>query len=184
MQSKEEYLKVKKPSTTGSRRESTPYLEAARHFDEAIQLLHNKSPKKARDIFQQVIDNFPEEKEMADRARTYIRICDSNRNRKDQPLEQAEDYYARGTFRLNEGDIDAAIQDFQEAIRLDAKSDFLPYSLAAAYALKGDGPSAIKVLEKAIKMNPENRVFALNDDDFDGLVNDPVFEELLQEDAK
>ncbi len=177
-------MKTKKPSATHQRRESTPYLEAARHFEEAIQLLHSKSLKKARDAFQNVIDTYPDEKEMADRARKYIKICESNRARHKQALDSAEDYHTRGTFRLNEGDFDGAIEDYQEAIQLDTKSDYLPYSLAAAYGLKGETASAAKALDKAIKMNPENRAHAVNDDDFGGMIDDPLFQTLLETDAK
>lgn len=176
-------MKVKKTGSASSRRESTPFLEAAKLFDEGIQLLYGKSLKKARDTFQRVISDFGDEKEMIDRAKTYIKICEGGRLRKVGALESAEEYFTRATMRFNEEDYPGSIEDHQEALRLAPKEDYIPFSLAGIYAIQGNAEQALKWLDKAVKMNPENRKLALQDDDFGDLIDQPDFIALLQPDA-
>ena len=177
-------MKGKKSGPTSARRESTPFLEASKHFDEGVQLLYAKSLKKAREVFQGVINDYPDEKEMVDRAKTYIKICEGSRAPKDMVLESADEFFIRATIRFNEGDLDGSIQDHLEALRLSPKADHLHFSLAGIYAIKGDADQAIKTLEKAIKLNPENRKLALQDDDFGDLLDHPDFIALVQTDAR
>jgi tetratricopeptide (TPR) repeat protein len=176
-------VKVKKAGPASSRRESTPFLEALKLFDEGIQLLYSKNLKKARDAFQRVIDNYGEETEMVDRARTYIKICEGSRLNKDQPMESAEEHFTRATMRFNHEDYEGSIQDHLEALRLAPKADYIPYSLAGVYAIQGNAEQALKWLDKAVKLNPENRKLALQDDDFGDLIDNPEFAALLQPDV-
>jgi tetratricopeptide (TPR) repeat protein len=176
-------VKGKKTGPASLRKESTPFLEASKHFDEGVQLLYGKNLKKARESFQNVVDNYSEEREMVDRAKMYIKICDGGRSRRDHVLESAEEYFTRATLRFNEGDLDGAIQDHQEALHISPKADYVYFSLAGIYAIKGDADQAVKILEKAIKLNPENRKLAFQDDDFGDLLDNPDFMALVQSDA-
>jgi tetratricopeptide (TPR) repeat protein len=158
-------------------------MEASKHFDEGVRFIHGKNLKKARESFKNVVDNYSEEKEMVDRAKMYIRICDGVHSHKEQVLESAEEYFTRATLRFNEGDLDGSIQDHQEALRHSPKADHVYFSLAGIYAIKGDADQAMKTLEKAIKLNPENRKLALQDDDFGDMLDLPEFMALVQSDA-
>ena len=64
----------------------------------------------------------------------------------------ARDYYTRGIARYLEDDVDGAIADFTEAIRLDPQ-------LAAAYVSRGvaqdDPAKALVDYSAAIRVNPE-----------------------------
>lgn len=172
-------MKTKKPGSKRVRRELTPLVEASKLFKEGIEHLHGRRAKKARDTFQIIVTRYSEEREIVDRARTFIKVCDASRAKKTPDPTTVEELFTRGTYRLNDGDYDSAIEDFQAAQRLDSKADYLPFSMASAYALKGETASAAKALDTAIKMNPENRVFAVNDEDLEGVRGDPEIRKLL-----
>jgi hypothetical protein len=49
--------------------------------------------------------------------------------------------------------------------------------------MTGDCPRCIESLTEAIRLNPQNRLQARNDSDFDPVADDPSFTELLYPEA-
>jgi len=170
----------KKQSPAGRRRDSSPFKEAIQKLDEAIKLFGGKDKKKALEAFQAIVDHFPDERTIADRCRTYILICKRSMSPIAGPLTSAEDYYVRGSWHMNKGDLEHALEDFLAAMKIDSRSDHIHYTLAAAYARKGDAEAAAKYLEKAIEINADNREFVLNDADFIEIFNTPAIEAVLE----
>lgn len=117
-------------------------------------------------------------REIADRARVHLRYCESKRRHETRP-KTAEGYYARGVAALNSHNFDQALQYLNKSDKLIPNQEHVHYALAAAYGLHGDSGNAISHLEKAIKLRPQNRVQARHDEDFQGLVSNPVFAQLL-----
>ena len=60
--------------------------------------------------------------------------------------------------------------------------DARAYGLAALNCLTGHGEEALRNLDQAIRLNPGLRFQARNDSDFQNLVEDPRFTELLYPD--
>ena len=61
----------------------------------------------------------------------------------------------RGIAYRNKGDYDHAIQDFNDAIRINPNDDKLLNNLGAAYMNLGDYDRAIENYDKAIRLNPD-----------------------------
>jgi len=65
-------------------------------------------------------------------------------------------YNDRGLVYQAKGDLDRAIADFTEAIRLDPKSARAFNNRGIAYQAKGDGDRAIADFTEAIRLDPKN----------------------------
>ena len=58
-------------------------------------------------------------------------------------------------------------------------ADFAYYGLALLYAITGKTQDCLDSLTQAIELNPKNRLQARSDNDFQSMVDDPRFTELL-----
>jgi tetratricopeptide (TPR) repeat protein len=75
-----------------------------------------------------------------------------------QEPDDADAYYKRGTAWLDKGELDEAIADFTQAIRLDPESPE-PYSeRGVAWYLKGEYDKATADCSEAIRLNPKDEM--------------------------
>ena len=58
-------------------------------------------------------------------------------------------------------------------------ADFAFYGLALLYSITGKTQDCLDSLAQAIELNPKNRLQARSDNDFQSMVDDPRFTELL-----
>ena len=72
-----------------------------------------------------------------------------------------------------------AEKEFKEALRIDPASVIPYYNLACLYSRKGMKVEALIYLKRALKRDVRVKLWAMTDDDFDGLRSDVVFQELL-----
>ena len=70
----------------------------------------------------------------------------------------AEAYVNRGDKSYNQGDYQAAISDYDEAIRLDPKYTRAYYNRGVAKNELGDSEAAISDYDEAIRINPEHAI--------------------------
>ena len=88
---------------------------------------------------------------------------------------------ALGQTRHGQAAFDAALETFDERIRMGADDPFTRYYAAAAHALGGDADTAVAFLERAAR---ERRQFTLErariEPEFDALRADPRFRRLLE----
>lgn len=160
---------VRKPEDI--EREST-----LKNFGTAIRYFRRKDYEKAAAIFEKVATG--PVREMADRARVHLRFCERMRHHGSRP-KTAEGYYARGVAALNSREFDQALQYLSKSDKMIPNQEYVHYALAAAYGLQGDPDHALSHLETAIKLRPQNRVQARQDEDFQVLADDPRFGKLL-----
>jgi tetratricopeptide (TPR) repeat protein len=79
----------------------------------------------------------------------------------DQPAD-ANGFYQRGNSYEKQGDLDRAIADYDEAIRLDPKHANAFYNRGNAYTRKGDFDRAIADFSEAIRLNPKDSIATTN----------------------
>ena len=149
---------------------------ALKNFGTAIWYFRRRDYEKAAAIFEKVATG--PVREMADRARVHLRLCERKRHHESRP-KTAEGYYARGVAALNSRDFDQALQYLSKSDKMIPNQEYVHYALAAAYGLQGDPDHAFSHLETAIKLRPQNRVQARQDEDFQVLADDPRFGKLL-----
>lgn len=159
-----------------SAKQPAEHQAALKNFESALHSFRKKDYEKAAALFEKVAMGGV--REMADRARVHLRLCEHMR-RREKPPKTAEDYYARGVVALNSRELDIAVQYLSKSDKMMPRQEYVHYSLAAAYGLQGDADNALSHLEIAIKLRPQNRVQARHDGDFQGLAGDPRFIRLL-----
>lgn len=147
-------------------------------YDEGMRYFQQQKFHKAKLAFEKVVGGYG--KELADRARVHVSICDQRISRMHNTnLRSPEENYHGGIAMMNLGRWDEARELLEKARKLAPKAEFVYYAMAALDCLTGDADQALKNLKAAIELRPENRYHARNDEDFAFLQEDPRFTELL-----
>jgi tetratricopeptide (TPR) repeat protein len=150
------------------------YAEAMKHFN-------SQSYRRAKDIFEKVLTG--PSRELADRARVHLVICEQRMQRTAPVhLRSADDHYHFAVSQINAGNYEDARAHLEKARKLASKADHVYYALASVYALTGETDEALAQLAQAIKLRPENRYHARHDADFRLLQDEPRFLELIYPD--
>jgi tetratricopeptide (TPR) repeat protein len=147
-------------------------------YEEAMSLFHQQKFQRSRQELEKVLEG--PSKELADRARTHLRIVEQRmKPSSEQNPKSPEEHYQRGVAMMNLGRWDEARESLEKARKLAPKADHVHYALAALDCLTGEADSAMANLKIAIELRPANRFHARNDEDFAFLQEDPRFTELL-----
>jgi tetratricopeptide (TPR) repeat protein len=160
-------------------------LNAARQlssFEAAMKLFHARKMQEARDGFQVAAEG--PERDVAQRARLHIAMCDRRLQQATVNLKSAEDYYNYGVALINARNIPEARLHLEKAASMSPGTDHIRYALALAQALGGDTANAFENLKRAIELEPRNRIIARQDSDFGPLANQPPFDVLLYPEKK
>lgn len=145
------------------------YDEAVALYEQALRTLQQHNFGKAADLLQHVIATFPEERELIERSRLYLTLCERQlKPPTAEPQNTPERLYA-ATIALNDGDLDGAVAHLEYILRNEPSHDQALYMLSVAQSERGELEDAIRYLEQAIEANPENRALARLDPDLDDL---------------
>lgn len=151
-------------------------------FESAMRLFHARHLQQARELFQQAVEG--PERDVAQRARLHIAMCDRRLLQDGPALHSADDYYNYGIALINTRKLAEARQHLERALEIAPGSDHIHYALALAQALGGDLANAHENLRRAIEIEPRNRIMARQDADFAPLANQPPFDTLLYPEKK
>jgi tetratricopeptide (TPR) repeat protein len=147
-------------------------------YEEALKLFQQQKFQRAHEVLERVLEG--PSKELGDRAKVHLRICEQRISRLPAPAaKSAEDHYTQGVTLMNLGRWDEARDHLDRARKAAPKADHIVYAMAALDCLTGEADSAMQNLKVAIQLRPENRYHARNDEDFAFLQEDPRFTELL-----
>jgi len=150
-------------------------------YEKAIKLMHAGKYTEAHTAFTAMLATAPQE--FADRIRMYIATCVGQIHDGATDFKTHEERYDYAISLLNQGHyVDAQKQ--LETIRLaDGSADYAFYGLALLASMTGDSERCIEHMREAIRLNPQNRLQARLDSDFDGVSDDPRFTDLLYPEA-
>jgi hypothetical protein len=141
------------------------YYEAIAIYETGVRALQKHDFSTAAEQFRAVIQRYPDERELLERARLYLRVCErETANRPATPRTPDERVYA-ATVALNAGDPDAAVEHLRQALGEAPDHDHGHYIMAVALCDKGDSQGALEHLRQAIELNPDNRSNAKQDPD-------------------
>lgn len=155
------------------------FYEAVAIYERGVQALQRHDFQGAAGYFRAVLDGYPDERELLERARLYLRVCERETSRQPQvPKTPAERVYA-ATVALNSGDHSGAMDHLQRALGDDPESDHAHYTMAVALGMRGRTQEALDHLRHAIALNPENRALARQDPDLDAIRADATFRSVL-----
>jgi len=157
-----------RPQTTGVEQAS---LE---RFERALQLLHRRQWDDAAKEFSQVAEANPGSS-IAERARVFREVCRTKLA--NEPVADPDPYLA-AVVAKNRGDLDAAIEACNRG-GMKGKDARFAYLAASIEELRGNQDEAVKLLQRAIELDPSSRVHAFWDPDFANLRKSPELESLF-----
>jgi tetratricopeptide (TPR) repeat protein len=156
------------------------YDQAVTEFGLAVQQMQRGEYDGARVQFERIGATIPDEPALAERCRTYVRICEQRSTPVAAPGTDADSRYLTAIMKSNKGDSDAAIAELSDLMRNDPSAVHHVYARACAYALKGNAEAAIGDLRQAITLDPSSRFHAVNDPDFEQIREEPSFIDIIE----
>ena len=176
---------VRTVATRGGAAAITQALDSQKQlgaFEAAMKLFHARNFPEARTLFLTAAEG--PERDVANRARLHLAMCERRLQQATVDLGSAEDYYNYGIALLNTRNVGEARAHLDKALQLAPDSDHIHYALALAQALSGDLAAAHENLKRAIELEPRNRIMARQDADFAQVANQPPFQSLLYPEKK
>lgn len=152
-------------------------------YEKAVKALGKKDFDRAADLLGELIEGYPQERDLLERARAFRALCERAREKRPSRPKGFDDLLNYGVFLHNKGDFEGAIRHLQQAAEIHPRNEHVLYCLAAAQARAGDNAAAIKALKSAISVSPANRTQARSDSDFDSIRDEADFVSLVYSQA-
>jgi tetratricopeptide (TPR) repeat protein len=138
-------------------------------YERGLQALQRRDFAASADALRLVIERYPDERELLERARLYLKVCERELEPKEPPPKTADEWVYAATVALNAGDETAGFQHLQRALTADARHDHAHYMMAVASVRRNDTAADLDHLRRAVALNPENRSIARQDPELDTL---------------
>jgi tetratricopeptide (TPR) repeat protein len=167
------------PEATGSARRAT-YVEAVGLYERGLEALQRHAYPQAIHLLESVLAKYPEERELHERVRLYLNICQRQAAQREAAPQTIDERLYAATLSINGGQYDQAIAHLRLVRDEDPDNDHAIYMLAVAHAQRDEHAEAVAHLERAIALNPENRALARNDPDLEPLREDDAFRAALE----
>jgi len=149
-------------------------------YERGLEAVQRHAYSEAADLFESVLRQYPEEKELHERVRLYLNICQRQMAREEPHPQTVDERLFAATIAINGGLYDQAIAHLRLVRDEDPDNDHALYMLAVAHAQRDEPAEAVAHLERAIALNPENRGLARTDPDLDPLRDDEAFRAALE----
>jgi tetratricopeptide (TPR) repeat protein len=109
----------------------------------------------------------------------YINTCQRQMEKTKLTFLTPEEHYDYAVSQLNTGYYEEARDQFNAILANYPDTDCAYYGLALLDSITGRTQDCLGNLARAIELNPKNRLQARADNDFQSMVDDPRFTELL-----
>lgn len=169
--------KTPPPAAKPGSHSSTATAPVFQQYQAAVQLVQQGKFDKAIAAFEKVVQNAPPE--IVERCRMYVTSCQRQLDRQGLAFLTPGERYDYAVSQINAGDFEEATNQLKGIIADDPNADFAFYGLALLYSITGKAQDCLDSLAQAIELNPKNRLQARSDNDFQSMVDDPRFTELL-----
>ena len=153
------------------------YEASIEQFGKAASLIHEKKFAEAATILERVVAD-TDGRHLVDRARQFLTICQ-------QHLDKApttEDPYLAAVVEKNRGNLEGALELCGSQGTVESDERFA-YLAASIHAMNDDLDAALENLQRAIALEPKNRVHAYHDPDFKSLRGDERYSAALAKNA-
>ena len=149
-------------------------------YERGLQALQRRDFAASAEALRNVIERYPDERELLERARLYLKVCERELEPKEPAPKTADEWVYAATVSLNAGDEATALKRLERALAADARHDHAHYMMAVAAARRNDAAGALDHLRQAIALNPENRSLARQDPELDSVRDDSGFKTVLE----
>jgi len=168
------------PASPPSPQQRTTYIEAVAIYERGLEAIQRHDYHSALDLLNSVLRLYPEEKELHERVKLYLNVCQRQAEPRETVPRSVDERLYAATLALNGGRYDEALLHLRLVRDEDPDNDHALYMLAVAHAQRDEHAEAIAHLERAIALNPENRALARRDPDLEPLHDDETFRTALE----
>ena len=168
------------PAIPGGPQRRSTYFEAVAQYERGLEALQRHDYEQASAILESVLRQYPEEKELHERVRLYLNVCQRQATPRVPAPQTIDERLYAATLAINGGQYDQAIVHLRLVRDEDPDNDHAIYMLAVAHAQRDEHAEAVAHLERAIALNPENRALARNDPDLEPLHDDEAFRATIE----
>lgn len=151
------------------------FQKALTAYGQAVKSFHKGNFQKAAEMLQSFLEKEDTENELCDRARMYLRICQSHLKKETVSLKTFDDHYNYGILKINQGDYEDAVPSLAKACELKPGEGKAAYMLATAYGRMNKIEESLDFLKKAIQRDKIFAVLAQNETDFEPIKEDKKF---------
>lgn len=169
----------RKKNTPETGRPAAPAYNGAafQHYQAAVQLVQQGKYDKALAALEKLLPAAPVE--IVERCRMYMATCQRQLEHSSLTFASPEERFDFAIARLNGGDYEDARDHLNTVLSERPEADYAYYGLAVLDSITGRAQECLSNLARAIELNPRNRLQARSDNDFQNMVDDPRFTELL-----
>lgn len=134
-------------------------------YEQGVAALQQHDYARASSLLRSVLSCYPDEKELHERVRLYVNVCERHMAPRAASPSNPEERVFAATLAFNVGDYDEALEHLQVASRESPEHDHALYMLASVLALRDEFDQAVPHLLRAIELNHDNRAMARHDPD-------------------
>jgi len=147
----------KQEGKAGAQPRRSTYADAVVLYERGLHALQGKRYRDAAEILKRVIAEFPEEKELHERAELYLRVCARHLTPPDATPKTPEEQVYAATLAINAGAFDRAIALLTVALQQKKDNDSAEYMFGVALSMKGDPHGAVAHFARAVELNTDSR---------------------------
>jgi tetratricopeptide (TPR) repeat protein len=145
------------------------HVEAVALYEEGMAALQAHDFSRASAILRSVLTRYPDERELHERVRLYLNVCERHMTPRASSPSTPEERVFAATLAVNAGKYDEALEHLRTASAEAPEHDHALYMLASVLALRDEIDEAVPLLLRAIELNPDNRALARHDPDLEPL---------------
>lgn len=170
---------IDKQAEQAAKAERQLELRQSEYYEKAVEYFNTRKFSRALPLLEKAAEG--PNTTLRHRAHVYADICRRQSSNEKVELKTAEDHYNYAVKLMNDRRLEEAEQHLQRALRLAPKAGYVHYANAVLSALQGNAESAFGNLKRAIEIDPQNRVLALNDADLGSVLSHPSIAQLLHQ---
>jgi tetratricopeptide (TPR) repeat protein len=153
---------------------------AVEAFERGFRTLQQRQFGRAAELLGSIVRDYPEEKELQERARVYLAICERQSGQREAAPRSFEDRVYAATLAINRGAYDEGLTLLRKLEGEEPANDHVQYMLSIVHTLRSEPDLALAHLRHAVELNPENRYLATQDVDLEPLRQEAAFLSALE----
>lgn len=151
------------------------YQKILTAYSQAIKEFRKGAYEKAKESLSAFLKKYPSEKELIDRARIYLEICEERQKKETIPLKTFDDYYQYSIYKINQGEYEEALKMLKKTGEMKPDEGKIFFLMADTYCLMGKEDECLEYLKKAIQLDKYFGILAQNEADFESLKESKKF---------
>lgn len=144
-------------------------------YSQAVKSFRKGDCVKASELFKAFLGKYSTEKELVDRAKMYLSLCEQRQQKKTVSLKTFNDYFDYAMFTHNRGDYEETLDMLEKAKAMKPKEGKVPYLRAITYCLMEDTENCLVNLKEAVQKDKLFAILAQNEPGFEPLWEEKKF---------